>query len=222
MLHTPEESLHHVSTSDTNIISFNSRFYRVPRFNIAAPKSITLGGSGIGSFFEGLVAEAARVIKVPVEYFEKDWLAQLMVRFQHRQEFFDMEEPEGELDEGDKVNYKYLMEMACGALQTRDFVEEATHLLKVGDQALFSAGFFPERIEKQLGSSGLGYYENMSRSSYGQAADIMKVELINKAAKQVGIFRKLVRCICTALKKDHQGYGQLMMECGQAELIRAN
>lgn len=222
MLHTPEESLHHISTSDTDIISLNSRFYRVPRFNTETPKTIVSGVSEVSSFFEGLVAEAARVINVPVKYFEKDWIVQLMARFHHRQEFFDVEEPEDGIDEADKVHYKCLTEMACGALQTRDFVEEATRLLKTGDQALFSAGFFPERIKKKLGPSGLDYYEGMSRTSYSQAADMMKVDYIKKAAKQVGNFRKLVRCICTALRNDQQGYGELMMECGQAERVRLN
>lgn len=130
---------------------------------------------------------------------------------------------DGSDPEKDKVQHRYLVDMAIEAMQSKDQVSRAIRYLNIGDQALFTASFFPERIVRQMGEDGVGYYLNMSRSGYGHAADLLKEGFIKNLANRVGDLRKVIRCICTATcHENSKAFTQLMFDCGQAEPVSAN
>lgn len=173
-------------------------------------------------FFYQIINEASRATGISIESFEQDWLAQLLSRFCSRKEFLDaMKKTSGkEQDEKDQMQYKYLVEMAMKAMQEGDNAQRALRNLRIGDQALFTAGFFPERIKKQLGSDGVDYYEKMSRTGYHNAASILEEDTISRIASKVTELRKIIRCICIGSREnDRTPFAKLMMECGQAELV---
>ncbi len=204
MLYKPENALLRIKKDpDSEIVPLGRNFYSVPKFNVGGTDVLRTisNDADLTAFFNELVTEAARIIKVPIECFEKDWLAQLLTRFHQRKEFLDMVDSDGTNDERDKANYRYLVDMAVKAMESKGIVQRGMRLLKIGDYALFSVSFFPERIVKQMGEDGLDYYENMSRSSYSQAADVMRADFIKRVAYQVGTFRKVVRCICNCVKR---------------------
>ena len=214
MLYKPEDSLLklHVRPG-SEIVPLGRHFYSVPKFNAGDTDVLRTvsNNAEFVKFFNELVTEAARIINIPIESLDKNWLAQLLTRFHQREEFLDMVNSDGTNNEKDKANYKYLVDMAVKAMEARETTERAIRLLKIGDQALFSVGFFPERIVKQMGEDGLNYYENMSRSSYAQVADITRKDSIRRVAYQVSTFRKVIRCICTSLKDNREPYAMLMM-----------
>lgn len=222
MLYKPESSLLKFKEDpNSEIVQLGHDFYSIPKFNAGSTDVLRTvkNDAELTSFFDELVTEATRIINVPIESFEKDWLAQLLNRFHQQKEFLDIVNSDGTNDEKDKANYRYLVEMAVKAMEAKGIAQRGMQLLKIGDQALFSVGFFPERIVKQMGEDGLEYYENMSRSSYSQAADVMRADFIKRVAYQVGTFRKVIRCICTALKDDREPYAMLMLEHGCAQPI---
>ncbi len=227
MIKSPSELLHSFDEDpNTRIVSLDDQFYRVPKFNIGEnPDIITAieNNGDLNTFFSKLVTEAARIVKVPVESFEQDWLVQLLTRFCTRQEFFDMINSDDSDPEKDKVQYRYLVDMAVEAMKATNQASRAIRYLTVGDQALFTVGFFPERIARQMGEDGIRYYLNMSRTGYGRAASVLGEDFINSLADRVDDFRKVIRCVCTATRhEDLQPFDRFMLDCGQAEPIIAH
>ncbi len=225
MLYKPEPFLLTLQEDPTSeIVPLGRDFYKVPKFNVGEPEGLkTISDNAeLNKFFNKLVAEAARILDADVDSLDKDWLAQLLTRFHKRKEFLDLVESDDANDEKDEANYRYLVDMAIQAMEAKEIAQRGIRLLKIGDQALFSAGFFPERIVRQMGTEGINYYENMSRTSYSQAADVMRADFIKRMAYQVDIFRQLFRCIATAAKKDRQPYAELMLEHGRAQPIMAH
>lgn len=230
VIKTVSEDLFTFDDDGKEIVAFGDNFYKVPKFNTKGSNgsiSHIRDNGELNAFFRKLIKEAAQVAKIPVESLEQDWLSQLLTRFCSRKEFLDALNAdsiaEGR-DEKDEMQFKYLAEMVAIARQTQESTRRALRYLRIGDQALFTAGFFPERISKQLGDDGVDYYLEMSRTGYGNAAVVLKESFIRHIANKVGALRKIIRCVCTATKHDENRmpFVQLMKECGQAEPIMVN
>lgn len=112
--------------------------------------------SSLEEFFRDSVDAALAVNHVVVERDTSHYVVQLLTLFSRSEAFYDAEDGPGQ--------HRPLALMLAEAAQMTNPQERCMALRRMGDVALFTAGFFAEALHRR--SVGLDYYINMGGGAY--------------------------------------------------------
>ncbi|HVJ65236.1 MAG TPA: hypothetical protein VM901_08275 [Bdellovibrionota bacterium] len=143
-------------------------------------KGIEILGS-LEDFFRGELFEVSRKQNLEIDAPVSAYVAQLLVKFSQSSSFVEQYLPSGE-----KSKDPVLALLWLEGLQKRPS-EQLTQMQYLGDVALFTRGFFSDRLEKAL--LDRDYYTAMGEQAYHQAASLQTVLRSDLALKE--LFQRL-------------------------------
>ncbi len=128
-------------------------------------KGIEILGS-LEDFFRDEVLAVCKKQNLEIDSHVSLYVAQLLVRFSQSSSIIEQHMPSGE-----KSKEPVLALLWLEGLQKRPF-EQLTQMQYLGDVALFTSGFFSDRIEKSM--LDRDYYMAMGEQAYQQAGSLQR------------------------------------------------
>ena len=129
------------------------------------PNNIEILGS-LEDFFQAEVLAVSKKQNVELDLHVSAYVARLLVRFSQSSSIVEQHLPSGE-----KSKEPVLALLWLEGLQKRPF-EQITQMQYLGDVALFTSGFFSDRIEKSV--LDRDYYMAMGEQAYQQVGSLQR------------------------------------------------
>lgn len=133
--------------------------------------------SSLEEFFKDEVRLACQKQNLSLDDHVSSYVAHLLVRFSQSSSILDQQLPTG-----DKAKEPVLALLWLEGLQKRP-AEQLTQMQYLGDVALFTSGFFSERIEKSL--IDRDYYMAIGGQAYQQVGTLQKVLRFDESLREM-------------------------------------
>lgn len=117
--------------------------------------------SNLRDFFRESIDSAIDQLGVNVQPHTSYYVVNLLTLFSRSEEFFD--------DDGETYGVRPLALMMADAADATSTIERSMSLQRIGDVALFTAGFFAESLNGKL--VDIDYYITMGGTAYGSLSD---------------------------------------------------
>ncbi|MEE9572197.1 MAG: hypothetical protein V3W20_04045, partial [Candidatus Neomarinimicrobiota bacterium] len=212
--------------SDVEITSLDKKLYQTPELDADGfdePVSNIEDQAQFVAYFRSLVQKAAGLMDVPIDDLDNNWLAGLLSQFCSRDAFYDQLDGNLSDSEKDKMYRRYLADMLKEAMESESRPQMVRRFLDIGDQSLFTAGFFPESFMRKMGNSGLDYYLSMSRNCYRDAAALISDDILyGRVADRVIDYQQVLRCISASRDSDRTLFAAMMSQRGKVKEVVAN
>ena len=137
--------------------------------------------TSLRDFFRESIGSAIDNQKVEIDPHTSHYVVNLLTLYSRSEEFYNAS------DEHCGVRPLALMMADAADAESRD--RRSTSLQRIGDVALFTAGFFPDSLAHR--PVDIDYYVNMGGSAYGSLSD--EIKGTTRGMALVDVFRELAR-----------------------------